>query len=402
MIRWLAVFTSLLFLASCQSSSPKKQSPLIAVPVAREATTTTSTTLSPLNEKAKTPVLLIEDQLKNIRFSTGIPGLAVLKVDPLQKDILLFDGFRKWGSADFVQLNDSWHLGTNTQAMTSYILAQLHQQGMIDLEKPVSKYVNLKMNSDHKSLRVIDLLRHQSRLRSAQAVDHGQLWKQLWSSTQTAQQLRGVITVRILQSEGSHPKAPFNFNHVNYVIAANLAEKISGKSWELLIHKYVFSPLKMKTCGFGAAGDPRLKYADQPWPHFENQNKIQFVKPSPEADNPPALRPSVGVYCSLQDWSKFVETLQKEYRGEGLLSAAILKMMFEISGESRFVAAGWSRSQNDWSSGPVFSHDGTNGLNFTSAVWAPETKKRILFATNIGGDRGGRAAIEVLRVLMNH
>jgi CubicO group peptidase (beta-lactamase class C family) len=389
-----------LSIIGCQSSPTKKN--ILPSEVSSEPALKTTQTTIPVRPKGPSqPTFPIEEQIKNIRFATGIPGLSVLAVDQGPRQIFIHDGFRKWGSSDFIQENDRWHLATNTQAMTSYILAQLHQQKILDLEKPLNTYLSFQIQKEHRSLKLIDLLRHQTKLQDALSFSGGTLWKNLWSTSKTAPQLRVLLSETLLKAQGRKSETGFNFNHANYVIAASIAEAVTGKPWESLVHQYIFVPQKMKTCAFGAAGDARLKNADQPWPHFEKDKKIQFVPPGPEADNPPALRPAVGVHCSLQDWSQFISILEKEYRQKGILDPVTLKLLFEESQGSRFVAAGWSRSENDWSSGPVFSHDGTNGLNFSSAVWAPETGKRILFATNIGGPRGSIAAIEALRILMN-
>ena len=44
-----------------------------------------------------------------------------------------------------------------------------------------------------------------------------------------------------------------------------MAEEVTGQSWEELMGRIVFDPLKMRTAGFGSMGTPGK--IDQPWQH---------------------------------------------------------------------------------------------------------------------------------------
>ena len=50
-------------------------------------------------------------------------------------------------------------------------------------------------------------------------------------------------------------------------------------------------------------------------------------------------------------------------------------------------ALGWTTCQRDWGGGKVFTHDGTNNMNYAVAWVAPQKNFAVIAATNIAGDK---------------
>jgi len=65
----------------------------------------------------------------------------------------------------------------------------------------------------------------------------------------------------------------FNYSNFGYMIAACMAEQVTGLSWESLMKQRLFDPLGMTSAGFG---EPDAHTStDQPWGHSGSEGKWQ-------------------------------------------------------------------------------------------------------------------------------
>ena len=107
------------------------------------------------------------------------------------------------------------------------------------------------------------------------------------------------------------PVSKFLYSNRSYALAGVIVERAARKPWEDLMREWLFQPLDMRTCGFGAMGTPGK--LDQPLQHTLFLGMHRAVEPGPLADNPIAIASAGAVHCSVVDWAKF---LQAHLRGE--------------------------------------------------------------------------------------
>src|SRR6185312_6977488 len=151
----------------------------------------------------------------------------------------------------------------------------------LDLD-PAYQNVTLDMLLSHRAGLAGDLL----------AYDGGKLWAQLWEPDLDPREGRALLAKTMLEAPpASTPGSRFEYSNADYIIAGAVLERLSDSSWEDVIRKELFRPLKMR-CGFGPAGG-----------HVREGGRWTPVN----KDNPPALGPAGTVHCDLDSWAKFAQ-----------------------------------------------------------------------------------------------
>ena len=159
------------------------------------------------------------------------------------------------------------------------------------------------------------------------------------------------------------------------MIAACMAEQITGLSWEILMKNRLFDPLGMSSAGFGAPNTHNE--TDQPWGHSKSW-LINNWKPD-QSDNSEALGPAGTVHCSIDDWAKFI-SLQLPYENSILKRKYLDKLIEPVSGH--YYAGGWGVAEQSWANGIMLSHSGSNGIWYVSVVITPKFDRAFIVATN--------------------
>ena len=144
-----------------------------------------------------------------------------------------------------------------------------------------------------------------------------------------------------------------------------------------------------------ALGTP--KKVEQPWPH-DGDGKA--VEPDAMADNPPVLGPAGRLHCSLGDWAKFVADQLKGGRGgDGLLPAAAYRQLHRPQRDGLVLTpGGWAAVAGR--GGPILVHDGSNTMNYATAMLLPRADLAVLVVCNQGGSRGEKACHQMLGALL--
>jgi D-alanyl-D-alanine carboxypeptidase len=174
------------------------------------------------------------------------------------------------------------------------------------------------------------------------------------------------------------------------VVGAAL-ERASGLPWEKLIQDRLFTPLGMRSCGFGAAGSPNL--VDQPWGHQVSGGTVTPVAPGPAADNPPVYGPAGTVHCSLADWGAFLREHLRGARGQaGLVPAASYQKLHAAPAGADY-AFGWGVTSRPGVGGMVLQHAGSNTLNYAVVLLAPLNDRILVAVTNQGNAAAADAAL---------
>lgn len=299
-------------------------------------------------------------------------------------------GVRKYGTDSPVTVNDQFHLGSDTKAMTATLLATLVEEGKLSwtttLEQ-VFPQLSSKMNPAYRKVTLEQLLAHRAGL-SEDSWPKGKTFSDMFKLSGTPREQRAAYVAMVLSEPPvSEPGSTFLYSNRSYAVAGAVAERIANDSWESLMQKRIFEPLGMSTCGFGAMGtsgktDP--KQIDQPWQHKLILTWHRAIEPGPQADNPPVIAPAGTVHCSVVDWGRFVTAHLRGERGEsGILKPSTFKYLHTapFGGDYGF---GWITVNRPWAGGRALNHAGSNTQNY-AVVWiAPERDFAVLVATNQG------------------
>lgn len=325
----------------------------------------------------------INKVLEPIREKYDVPALAAAVVRLDQPTVVGAVGVRKRGDDTPVELDDKFHLGSCTKAMTATLIARLVEQGKLSWDDPLDKlFPDLadKVSDELRSVTLPHLLAHQSGLVDPKI---GEWWKLTGKDDITKQRMK-VVEQAVTQRPEKAPGTNFHYANINYIVAGAAAERVTGKSWETLIEEELFKPLKMESAGFGTMATPGK--TDQPWSH---DGRGKPLEPGLRGDNPPLLGPAGRVHCSLADWAAYAEkTLRGTKQDTPLLKRESYKLLHtpEFKG-SGYARGGWGLGGTP--KGLALMHDGSNTLNYSSAVIVPSEDFAVLTACNQGQGEGG-------------
>ena len=367
------VMPSLLMLAGCsepdKTGSPK--TPLFSSP-----------------EDTATPEVDpndISSMLEPIREGYDLPALAAVRI---QGDTVTdhgVTGVRKLGDETLATLDDKWHIGSCTKAMTATLVGVHIDDGLLEWTSTMRElFPDLTdMHEDFRDVTIEMLLSHTGRIDDATA-------NQDAIDTQTTDdtQWRGDLTRAILRGEPGVSSGTYQYSNYGYVMVGAVLELLTGTSWEQLMRERLFAPLGMTGCGFGpadTAGD-----VSQPWGHAASEPI--------NGDNPSMLGPAGTIHCPLTEWGLFISDQMRAYNGtESLLSAAQAEQMFTVQADD--YAMGWIVASAPAVGGNIFAHTGSNTFSIADVLVAPDINRAYLVTTNRASDADFGATVDTILAL---
>lgn len=339
------------------------------------------------------PVASLDELLEAIRAQHELPALAAAVVHHDEVVARGAVGLRALGSDERVTVDDLWHIGSCTKAITATLLSILVEDGTLSWQTTIGEVfpdVAQQIRPEYLGVTVEQLLRHRSGLPSDRRPDPA-IRSQMRSFPGTIRDQRRRAAVLVLQQEpAAAPGTSSSYSNYGYLVAGAMAEQATGRSWEELVRARIFDPLGMTTAGFGAPGV--VDAVTQPRGHRRGVP----VEPGPLADNAPVIGPAGTVHLSLADWGKFAALHLAGLRGEGglLQPASFRKLHTALPGED--VALGWG--VDDWPGGigRLLTHAGSNGAWFARIVLSPTRDLAIMVTTNVSGPGAQQAADDVV------
>jgi CubicO group peptidase (beta-lactamase class C family) len=341
----------------------------------------------------------LDGQLRTIRQQYDLPALAgaVVTSDGIRVQGVV--GVRKYGTNSPVAIDDQFHLGSDTKAMTATLLAMLVEQGKLSWDRTLAQCLPELANTmdpAYRNVTVEQLLAHRAGF-TDESWPVGETFTSLhnWEGTPAEQRWRYAWAILREAPAKSHP-GEYLYSNRSYAIAGVIAERITGMAWEDLMRQWLFEPLGMSTCGFGAMGSPTA--IDEPFQHTLAGSAHQAIAPGPLADNPDVIAPAALVHCSIGDWAKFVQAHLRGEKGEaGILKPETFRRIHTaLYGDYGF---GWIVTQRSWG-GRVLTHAGSNNQNYAVVWMAPMHDFAVLAATNQGGERASEACDKVVSMLI--
>jgi len=342
--------------------------------------------------------------LEPIRQKYDLPALAGAIVTSKGVVAVGAVGVRKYGTATPVTLDDQFHLGSDTKAMTATLLATLVEEGKLSwtttLEQAFPELAS-KMNPAYRQVTLEQMLAHRAGFTDA-SWPAGNTFSDVYSLPGTPREQRTAYVAMILSEPPvNQPGSAFLYSNRSYAVAGAMAEKVADISWEALMQTRIFDPLSMKTCGFGAMGTAGASI-DQPWQHKVDGGVHSAIEPGPRSDNPPSIAPAGTVHCSIGDWGKFIAAHLRGEKGEaGILQPETFKRLHTppLGGDYGF---GWFVADRGWAGGHALNHSGSNLQNYAVVWMAPVKDFAVLVMTNQAGGETFNACDAAAGALISH
>ena len=195
-------------------------------------------------------------------------------------------GVRRAGADDAATLDDRWHLGSNTKAMTAAVFARLVEQGRARWGMPLAEALpGMTVDPAWAGITLDDLMHHRAGLLDAGLLDQAWLIAAHGDQRPLPEQ-RTAFAARALAVPPRGPVGSFAYGNGHYIVLGAAIESLTGQPWEAVMQAELYAPLGLTSAGFGAPPDPNA------WGHRSVGGKPLPMDPtSPGADNPPALGP---------------------------------------------------------------------------------------------------------------
>ena len=295
-------------------------------------------------------------------------------------------GVRQVETGDAATVQDRWHLGSNTKAMTAALYGRLVDQGRARWDAPVTEVFGAATaDAGWSGTTMLDLMHHRAGLADAQVMGMPWLMTARGDPAPLTVQ-RARIAASALSQAPAGTKGQFAYGNANYVLVGAAIERITGGEWEDAMQAEVFGPLGLSSAGFGAPAHD-VAGGGNAWGHRGAGTSLVAMDPaSPGADNPAAMAPAGGVHMTLSDYADFLKVFLTE--GGGWLKPETLAVLTTPPAEGEPYAAGWGVRPAARASGAVLGHDGSNTMWYVRASVAPGLGVAFVGLSNEGPQNG--------------
>lgn len=225
-------------------------------------------------------------------------------------------------------------INSATKSFTGVAIMQLVEAGKVDLDAPISRYIE-DLPEKWRPILIRQLLAHSSGLPNIvdeKGLIGGGSDAEAWAKVQT------------LPMEGE-TGAGFAYNQTNYVLLSRLIEKVSGRPFEQFLNEGQFTPAFLPAARFGDGYDIVPGRADV----YIRQHAGRSAGPTDKDalyhwidEIPASTRAGAGLYMTADDLAKWIIALQG---GQLLSKPGSLDQMWQPEmlndGKANIWAMGW-------------------------------------------------------------
>ncbi len=288
----------------------------------------------------------------------GLPGVALAVIE--NGEIVYLKAYGKDGSGQPLTPQTQMLIGSQSKSFTALAIAQLAEQGKLDLAAPVRTYIPWFRVADGTASAQITLnhlLHHTSGLSDS---GFGVL---IPDDATLEQAVRALAAARLTAPIG----AQHQYFNLGYTVLAYIIELASGQTYAEYVREHILNPLGMtrSTADVTAARDMPLGYTRL------------FGFPVPMRESIPAYGAGEGfILSTAEDMARYAIAIQND--GGGLLSPAMMKRLL-APGTGNY-GMGWYNVEN----GAKIFHGGANQTFRTEVNLYPFRSRAFVLLTNQG------------------
>jgi CubicO group peptidase (beta-lactamase class C family) len=315
--------------------------------------------------------------LEAFRKEQGLPGLAAAAVRGDRIVVEGVAGVRRVGTDAKITLEDRFALASCTKPMTAAMVCRVIDRGKLSFDTTLADALpDVPMRADYRPVTVAQLLTHRGGIPPYTKMRLPDRWLGALEGLKgTPSEQRDQFVRRLLQEEpAARPGTQRVYSNAGYALAAFVASRRAGRTWETLMQEDVFRPLGMTRAGFGRPRSPSRPH--EPAQHVrEDQGYVPEPDPHQDQDGPAqtALAAAGGVHCSIRDFARFASYKLAAARGnDALLRPATARRWQELTQNG----AGGDRSRRFFGGSPAVSTG--------CALW-PSRNEAVVVAVNAGG-----------------
>jgi CubicO group peptidase (beta-lactamase class C family) len=290
-----------------------------------------------------------------------------------------------------------YDLASLTKAVaTTMVTMILVDEGRLELDAPLSKWLPEFTDPPRNRVRVRDLLAHSAGFPA---------WAPLYKAVAGRDELVAAASRTELMSE---PGTRSLYSDIGFIVLGSILEQETGADLDVLAARYLFDPLRMSNTQFRPSRSMMGRIAptgDSPW-------RRRFVHGEVHDENAyrmGGVAGHAGLFSTAPDLARLAEALLRrgQYGDRRLASGATIDLFtrrVSIPGSHRTL--GWATPPDDewsgrWWSSTTFGHTGNTG----TMLWVdPEQDLYVILLTNRvllgdGTERFGRMKRELCEAI---
>lgn len=263
---------------------------------------------------------MVDEAVEKTLETFNVPGIAVGIVHNDEVVLAKGYGIANINTGEKVNSSTNFGIASNSKAFTTTAIALLIDQGKINWDDRVKKYIpEFKMYNDYvtENFTIRDLVVHRSGL----GLGAGDLmvWPDGHDFTpddiiQNIQHLKPVSDFR----------TKYDYNNLLYIIAGVVIERVSGKSWTDFIEENFIQPLNMNRTA--ASWNTLKDRSNVIVPHVPIDGELKVVDRYTNS----IFDAAAGLYSNIDDlihWVKFQLNYGKTEDGRQLVSEEQMKQL---------------------------------------------------------------------------
>lgn len=246
----------------------------------------------------------LDAKVEALRKQTGAPGIAVAIVEHGKTTLAKGWGVRKLGAAAKVDADTIFQTGSTGKAFTATAIAILVDQGKLGWDDKVIDHMPWFRMYDPwvtREITVRDLLVHRSGL----GLGAGDLLFVPRGSLSRKESVKRLAYIKPATSF----RSSYAYDNILYMVAGQLIEEVSGKTWEEFMTREVLGRGGMKTAT--ATYEARWATPDRAFPHARIGGAVRGDGPNSVLDEREELgraaMPAGGLALSAKDLAQWLK-----------------------------------------------------------------------------------------------
>jgi len=336
----------------------------------------------------------------------GLPALAAAVVRNGEVVASGAVGTRRVGADLPVSVEDRFHLGSDTKAMTALLAGMLVDEGKLRWDSTIGDVfpeLAPKMDAGLGAVTLDQLLSHTSGIPGDNA-KFGELLEKSMTQDGNLDEMRlWLVGQWSDQPLVAKPGTTFAYSNMGYTIVGAMIERKAGKTWEELVTERVFVPLGLESAGLGPQSS--LGKVDAPLGHLVVDGKTKAYLAGPNGDNPLIVGPAGTAHMSLLDFARWAGWNAGEGKREPRLVSpgTQRKLHTTVIGMPENPQAapgtpargkyglGWGEVSFTWSAEPFLFHGGSNQKNLAHVLVQPKQDFAMVVMANIANPETDKA-----------
>jgi CubicO group peptidase (beta-lactamase class C family) len=319
----------------------------------------------------------IESFIKNVMNERHIPGLQVAVVQ--QGKIVFLKSFGMANIQNAVPVNNQSIFAINscTKAFTGVAMMQLVENGKIDLEAPVSTYLD-SLPQIWQPVKIRQLLTHVSGLPDINRLPNPAN-RELAGQTKDDFMWAKIKTLPMDFPTGEQ----FSYNQTNYIILGKIIDKFNGKPFVKVFNEGQFTLANMTSTVFADSRDVIPNWAQT----YTYVSRIDNVKLNEEkltisyAEFSPQHRTASGLNSTAEDIANWIIALQQ---GKIFKNKASLNTLWTAGTYNNGTPTQWALG---WVTKPRPKHKAVmaSGGSRSAFIVYPDDDLAVVVLTNLAG-----------------